>query len=669
MPGGLTLARFVALITIFAVTTILVRAKFGGAEPVTVPEGATAGDLVLEPCTYETEAGPYPADCGTLVVPENRTDPGSRLIALPVTRIHARTDSPAEPIFKLEGGPGMSNMEFFLASRYADDHDVVLVGYRGVDGSVRLDCPEVRSALEHSSDLLSEETLDAYAEGYRHCAKRLTDEGVHLPSYGLVQQIDDMEAARVALGYDRIDLLSESAGTRTAMIYTWRYPDSIHRSVMLGVNPPGNYLWDPGATDEQIARFAELCAADATCSSRTEDLAASIRRLTDDMPDRWFLLPIKDGNVQVMSITSLMQPDPQAGLTFDAWLSASEGDVAGLWFLSMVGEAMAPKLFVWGQYASAGSIDFEASREYFGDAGRDLESNLGYLGTSFSWVDGRLADVWPVADGVDEYTKVRATDVETLIVSGELDTSTPPQIATEQLLPYLPNGKEVVLPGFGHTPSLWYDQPEATARLINTYFDTGEVDTSLYEPKSPNFTPGMTGTALAKIVAGSMAGLAAITVLSLLAMARRVRKKGGLGPKSSAVLRTLTPVVFGLGGWALVSLTVMATGLAVPIDGWKLVVPSTGVPIGLGVYLAWSRRDRSRTNDGLGFAGALGGALVAAWLGYHCAAAGLSILTAIVGAAAGANLVLIVLDVAGGQKANDVAPAMPTVSIPALADV
>ena len=36
------------------------------------------------------------------------------------------------------------------------------------------------------------------------------------------------------------------------MIYAWRYPKSIHRSVMIGVNPPGNFLWDPKATDAQI---------------------------------------------------------------------------------------------------------------------------------------------------------------------------------------------------------------------------------------------------------------------------------------------------------------------------------------------------------------------------------------------------------------------------------
>jgi hypothetical protein len=95
---------------------------------VSVPAGAKAGDLTLHPCTYATEAGATLADCGTLVVPENRSDPASRLIALPVTRIRARSDHPAEPIFYLEGGPGITNINFKQASRFAHDRDVVLMG-------------------------------------------------------------------------------------------------------------------------------------------------------------------------------------------------------------------------------------------------------------------------------------------------------------------------------------------------------------------------------------------------------------------------------------------------------------------------------------------------------------------------------------------------------------
>lgn len=229
-----------------------------GADTVTVPDGARAGDLVTEPCTYPTENGDYDAEYGTLVVRENHVDPGSRLIALPVVRIPARSDDPGEPIFWLQGGPGQSNQQVEYASRYVDNHDFVLVGYRGIDGSVRLDCPEVESTLKQSGDHLAPESQRAYADAYCDCADRFTDDGVDLTQYGLVQQVDDMEAARVALGYDQVNLLSESAGTRTAMIYAWRHPDSIHRSVMVAVNPPGNYLWDPATTDELIGRYAEL---------------------------------------------------------------------------------------------------------------------------------------------------------------------------------------------------------------------------------------------------------------------------------------------------------------------------------------------------------------------------------------------------------------------------
>src|SRR5215218_3839008 len=111
-----TRTRIAALALIAMVMLGLAYLKVGTAEePVSVPKGALAGDVILDPCTYSTENGSYAADCGTLVVPENRADPQSRLIALPVTRIRARSDDPAEPIFRLEGGPGKTNMNFSMA--------------------------------------------------------------------------------------------------------------------------------------------------------------------------------------------------------------------------------------------------------------------------------------------------------------------------------------------------------------------------------------------------------------------------------------------------------------------------------------------------------------------------------------------------------------------------
>jgi pimeloyl-ACP methyl ester carboxylesterase len=647
-----TPARIVALALIGLAVLGLAYLRFApDADSVSVPAGAKAGDLILERCDYATESGSYAADCGTLVVPENRADPQSRLIALPVTRIRARSGHPGEPIFRLGHGPGVTNMTFSNASRFADDHDVVLVGYRGADGSSVLDCPEVESALKHSTDFLGEKSFDAYADAFRSCADRLTDEGVDLAGYTIQQQIDDLEAARKALGYDRIDLLSESAGTRTAMIYSWRYPKSIHRSVMIGVNPPGHFLWDAKTTDEQIARYGDLCSNDDACSKRTDDLAASMRKTAADIPDRWFFLPIKKGNVRVASFWGLAESTSEAAplsapMTLSSWLSAAEGDASGFWFQSLLADMAFPQSFVWGELAAIARADASAAKRYF-------SSGRHHPGTDFIWAGGKLADAWPAAPHEGEYSRVRTSKVETLLIGGALDFPTPPQFATNELLPYLPNGHQVVLRGFGHTTSFWTEQPKAGSRLINTFFGSGRVDDSLYTPAKVDLTPDVTQTAIAKGIAGTMVGLALLTVLSLLLMARRVHMRGRFGRKTSATLRSLYPIVVGLGGWFLGVLIVIATMPGVPLDDELLAALSVGVPVGLGIYFAWVNRDWSAKTKTTGFAAATGGALVGAWLGFNATEDLVALVTAIVGAAVGANLTLVLLSIAWDRQVRD----------------
>jgi pimeloyl-ACP methyl ester carboxylesterase len=644
--------RVTALALVAILVGGLVFLRLGsGADQVAVPDGATAGELRLEPCEYTTENGDHAADCGTLVVPENRTDPESRLIALPVIRIRATTGAPAEPVFHLEGGPGLSNMDFPTADRFLDGHDVVLVGYRGVDGSSVLDCPEVTTTLEHSADFLGEDSFRTYADAFRTCAKRLTAEGVDLDGYSLSQRVDDLEAARVALGYDRIDLLSESAGTRTAQIYSWRHPASIHRSVMIGVNPPGNFGWDPATTDEQLRRYATLCAEDADCRKRTDDLAASMDRTAEQVPDSWLFLPIKPGNVRLATFFGLVDSTSAAALpapaTLDSWLAAAEGDPSGLWLSSLLADLVFPESFVWGEYAATGTIDAWAWEPYFSGAQRD--SILDNAGTAFVWAGGRFAGAWPTSPDDEEYRTVRTSAVETLLIGGTLDFSTPPANATEQLLPFLPNGHQVVLAELGHTTDFWAYQPDAGDRLISTFLDSGRVDDSRYRPAKVDFTPAVTHPTLAKILAGTMVGLALVMVLSLAMMARRVRRRGGFGPRAGAALRSVFPLALGVGGWFLAALVILTLLPGVPLDDELASALSVGLPVGLGIHLAWVRRDQTRKVRTIGLAAAVAGALVGAWLGFHATAGLFALVTTIAGATAGANLVLLGLDIAGDR--------------------
>ena len=167
---------------------LLLTACAGPApKPVAVPAGASAGEAQLEPCAVTVEARQYRAECGILVVPENRSRADSRLIALPITRIHASGSSPSEAIVFLDGGPGEElNLRFKPPPALLAHHDVVLIGYRGTDGSSRLECPEIQQAmLGVGGDLLSAASRANLSAARGRCAQRLQASGVDLGGYTL----------------------------------------------------------------------------------------------------------------------------------------------------------------------------------------------------------------------------------------------------------------------------------------------------------------------------------------------------------------------------------------------------------------------------------------------------------------------------------------------------
>ena len=655
--------RVAALVLIALVALGLGFLRFaGGSESVSVPSGAAPGELTLEACTYQS----MPADCGTLVVPENRRDPDSRLIALPVKRIRAQSANPGVPVFGLYGGPGHSNFKFTAMTRFAGDRDVVLVGYRGVDGSVRLDCPEVVDSREGSRDWLRTSSLDSDATAFRACADRLRAEGVDLAGYTVPQRVDDLEAARRALGYGPIDLVSESFGTRLALVYAWRYPSSVHRSVMVGVNPPGRFLWDAKTTDRQLQRYAALCARDEGCRGRTADLAASVRSAFERVPSRWGFLPIKEGNIRAAALFGLFNATTDGGgplsgpLMLDTFLSAEEGDASGMWLLSVASQLMFPRLQVAGDVAAMGQIDDAYGRRFFA-ASVDRSRALGDASTEFVWVGGRLIDAWPDSPDNTLYNTVQHSNVETLLVGGELDFSTPPPVAARELLPQLPNGRQVVLPNLGHTEDFWAYQQAASTRLVETFLETGRVDTSLYTTNRVDLTPSLTHGLVAKIVAGALLGIAALTVSALLWIVGRILRGKAFGRKGSVAARSLLPLVLGLGGWLTGVLVALIALPTVPITDHVLAVVSIAPPVALAVSAGWSRTAAAVSARTLTFVLAAGGAAVlGAWLAFHVPSApALGALTAIVGGTLGANLALIALDVAAPATVRAVEPEAP----------
>jgi pimeloyl-ACP methyl ester carboxylesterase len=341
---------FVSIALAATVLSMILVACGGPDTAQTLPAGAKPGELTVQPCTFKTDDGEYPADCGTLVVPENRAKADSRLIALPVIHIRATGNHPAEPIFWLSGGPGQSNMKHEPPAWLLAKHDSVMVGYRGVDGSSVLDCPEYDRVLRSKSaggDALSAESLANTATAMAACTARLQANGVDLNGYTTPEVVEDMEAVRNALHYERVNLLSGSYGTRVAQIYAYLHPERLYRSIMSAASVPGGIVFEPERLDAQLRYYARLCAQDAACSARTPDLAETIRRVAHNMPRRWLFLPIDAGNVKVITF-QLLYSRGTAPMAFDAYLAADHGDASGLALLSLLG--LSPTGLTWGAF-------------------------------------------------------------------------------------------------------------------------------------------------------------------------------------------------------------------------------------------------------------------------------------------------------------------------------
>ncbi len=152
-------------------------------------------------------------------------------------------------------------------------------------------------------------------------------------------------------------------------------------------------------------------------------------------------------------------------------------------------------------------LDAQAARDYFARGQGDL-SNLGRAATAFTWGGGVLADAWPAAPErghVQPGADLGGGDAPHRRGARPHDAAAGRDDAAPAVPAQRPPGRAA---GVRPHATVFREQPEAGSRLINTFFDSGQVDDSLYVPASIDFTPAMTFGAIAKIALGAMLALA-----------------------------------------------------------------------------------------------------------------------------------------------------------------
>lgn len=289
---GETLADFAAEAdgTIFV---DVVSATEASGEMQVVSAGGDSGSTLTRPpvASGPVEAGEFtegdcPFDvppevnvtCGTLTVPENRLTDSGATTQLAIAIIPAVSADPLpDPVFYLEGGPGgsaLSGIDSWYNSPYRNERDIVLLEQRGTGFSEpSLNCPE-----------MDEDETGAAVEA---CRDRLLAEGVDLTAYNSRENAADVEALRLALGYDQINLYGISYGTRLALTVMRDQPQGIRAVIIDSVYPPNvdtNYSVTTDTYQLISLMFAD-CAAQPDCASAFPDLEARFYDALDAVAD------------------------------------------------------------------------------------------------------------------------------------------------------------------------------------------------------------------------------------------------------------------------------------------------------------------------------------------------------------------------------------------------
>jgi pimeloyl-ACP methyl ester carboxylesterase len=420
---------------------------------------------------------------GYINVPENRNSDNARNIQLPVVIYKSTHPKPLEPVFKLSGGPGESNIPKTISNAdLLKNHDFVFVGYRGVDGSTQLKSKKLAKAVKGiNHQLLSDASLDNIEKTAKEYLEELKRDGIDISAYTLMDVIEDMEYTRKALGYDKINLLSESYGTRVALIYSYKYPEVIHRTVMNGANPPGHFLWYPQKTEEILTKWDSIYK-----SNNKGSIKEAMHKSFENMPEKWSVFKLDRDKIKTGTFVFLFSTE-MAVMAFDSYIKAAEvGDYSGLFLIQKAYDIYVPRNN-WGDMFQKGfSADFDSEMNYREYLRSFDESTI--LGSNNALLLWGSSGTWHSEPIPKEYQKLRPSDTETLILSGELDVSTPADFATEKLLPYMNNSQQIVFKNMSHI-DVANAQPENYRKVINEFFHSGSVNTTAYEPQSISFKP------------------------------------------------------------------------------------------------------------------------------------------------------------------------------------
>jgi pimeloyl-ACP methyl ester carboxylesterase len=297
--------------------------------------------------------------------------------------------------------------------------------------------------------------------------------------------VDDLDEVRDVLGYDRVNLIGGSYGTRVALSYLRRHPDRVRAAVIDGVAPTTMTLPLSFARDAERALdllYSE-CSDDESCRTAFPDARRDLEVLADGLarsPAHVSLPHPRSGELVDLSVSRDVFVSSIRGLLYSTEVSALlpllvkqalAGDFAPFVAQATLLSDALEETMSLGMFLSVICSE-DIPRVTDEDILRETEGTL--FGDRAVRVLREACGLWPRGSLPEGYVDPVISDAPVVVLSGDLDPVTPPRWG-ESVVEHLRRGRHIVVPGAAHGTLANRCIPKLLARFLEEA-DVADLD-------------------------------------------------------------------------------------------------------------------------------------------------------------------------------------------------